>query len=62
MAAMAQPEPSLFDEVDSATEKEADPRAEADVAEGRVISHAAMKSWLLSWGTPDELPPPEIGD
>jgi len=59
---MARLEPSLFDEVDNAAEKEADARAEADVAAGRVISHGAMKAWLLSWGKPDELPPPEIGD
>ena len=31
---------------------------EADIAAGRVISHQAMKAWLLSWGTADELPPP----
>jgi predicted transcriptional regulator len=56
---MAIPEPSLFDEIDD--QAEADARAEADIAEGRVISHEAMKAWLLSWGTPDELPPPEVG-
>lgn len=26
---------------------------------GEFISHEAMKTWLLSWGTENELPPPE---
>ncbi len=55
---MAVPEPSLFDDIDEA----ADARADADLEAGRVISHAAMKAWLLSWGTPDERPAPRIGD
>jgi predicted transcriptional regulator len=59
---MAKPEPALFDEVDEAAEAAADARAEADVAAGRVVSHEAMKAWLLSWGKPDELPPPANGD
>jgi hypothetical protein len=33
--------------------------AEADVASGRVVSHDTVRRWLLSWGTPEELPPPE---
>lgn len=28
-------------------------------AEDGLISHEAMKAWLLSWGTDNELPPPE---
>lgn len=28
-------------------------------ADSGVISHQAMKAWLLSWGTDNELPPPE---
>ena len=59
---MLDSEPSIFDEVDQAFEDAADAEAEADIAAGRVISHEAMKAWLLSWGTPNELPPPEIGD
>jgi predicted transcriptional regulator len=59
---MAKPEPALFDQVDEAREAEADARAEADVEAGRVISNEAMKAWLLSWGTPNELPPPADGD
>jgi predicted transcriptional regulator len=56
------PEPSLFDEVDQAAEDAADAEGIADFEAGRVISHEAMKRWLLSWGTPDELPPPNVGD
>jgi predicted transcriptional regulator len=55
---IAIPQPSLFDEIDDQAEAEAD----ADVAEGRVVGHPAMKARLLSWGTPDELPPPDVGD
>lgn len=39
--------------------REAIAEARADVAAGRVISHAAMRPWLLSWETDKELPPPE---
>jgi predicted transcriptional regulator len=59
---MSKPEPSLFDEIDNDAEAAADARAEADIAAGRVISHDAMKRWLLSWGTPNELPPPRCGE
>ena len=34
----------------------------ADLDAGRIISHEAMKAWLLSWGTAGELPSPSIGD
>ncbi len=61
-AAHSEREPSIFDEVDEETERLADERAEADIAAGRVISHEAMKKWLLSWGTPNELPPPKCGE
>jgi predicted transcriptional regulator len=62
MVLSMKPEPSLFDDVDDAAEEAADARAEADIAAGRVISHDAVKAWLLSWGTPDELPQPQVGD
>jgi len=26
---------------------------------GRLIPHEEMRRWLLSWGTEDELPPPQ---
>jgi RHH-type transcriptional regulator, rel operon repressor / antitoxin RelB len=32
--------------------------AEADQS-GEWISHEAMEKWLMSWGTENELPPPE---
>jgi predicted transcriptional regulator len=59
---MSKPEPSLFDEIDDEAEAAADARAEADIAAGRVISHDAMKHWLLSWGTPEESPAPKCGE
>lgn len=59
---MSKPEPSLLDEIDDDAEAAADARAEADIAAGRVISHEAMKRWLLSWGAPNELPPPKCGE
>ena len=43
---------------DAATEADTDARAEADVAAGRVVSHAKVVEWLRSWGKPDELPCP----
>lgn len=30
-----------------------------DIREGRVIDHEKVRAWLLSWGTDNELPPPE---
>lgn len=55
-------EKSLFDENDPAAELAADARAEADVREGRLISHAAVRRWLASWGSDKPLPRPHIGD
>jgi predicted transcriptional regulator len=48
--------------LDEEAEAAADAEAEADVAAGRLISHRAIKAWVLSWGTENELPPPEVGD
>ena len=58
------PEPAIFeDESESAAADEAAiAEGLADIEAGRVISHQAVKRWLLSWGTPDELPPPKVGD
>ena len=56
---MANAEPSLFDD---AAEQRALEEAERAIAEGRTISHAAVRRWLLSWDTPDELPPPKCGE
>ncbi len=59
---MSQIETSIFDEIDTDADAVADAEGLADIDAGRTISHEAMKAWLLSWGTPDELPPPRIGD
>ena len=53
---------SIFDFEDEAASEAAMREGEADADAGRVISHEAMKAWLLSWGKPDELPPPQVGD
>ena len=44
-------------EFDAATE-----RGLADIEAGRVISHEAVKRWLMSWGTDNPLPPPKCGE
>ena len=31
----------------------------ADADAGHTISHETVRRWLLSWGTENELPPPE---
>jgi predicted transcriptional regulator len=58
---MAHPEPFLFEQIDRDAEDRALEQAVADIAAGRVVSHQAMLRWLRSWGTQDELPPPECG-
>ena len=40
----------------------ADVEAMADFKAGRVISHQVMLDWILSWGTADERPSPQVGD
>ncbi len=68
---MAQPDPipaedvdypDIFDEPDDEADELATQRGEADADAGRVISHEAVKRWLMSWGTPNELPPPKCGE
>jgi predicted transcriptional regulator len=56
------PEISVFEQADAAAEEKALAEAEAQIAAGKFISHEAMRRWLLSWGTPDELPPPKCGE
>jgi len=34
-------------------------RADGQFRAGHYIKHEDMKSWLLSWGTDHELPPPK---
>ena len=53
--------PSLYD-TDGPAEAEADARAEADIAAGRLISHAAVVAWLKSWGSDKPLDRPQVGD
>ena len=53
-------ENSLFDSTDP--REEADARAEADVAAGRLIGHDAVKRWIASWGTAKPLRRPHVGD
>jgi predicted transcriptional regulator len=53
-------EPSIFEEADAA-DAAADAEGVADLDAGRVVPHERMKAWLLSWGKPDELPPPTEG-
>lgn len=57
-----EPRKTLFDAIDPAAEAAADARADADVREGRLISHAAVKRWIASWGSAKPLPRPKIGD
>jgi len=56
------PDVSGFEPTDDATEDRALAAAEAEIAAGKVISHGAVRRWLLSWGTPNELPPPKCGE
>ena len=51
-------EASLFDEVDEAADREAEARADADVAAGRVVPNARVIDWLKTWGTHDRAPTP----
>jgi predicted transcriptional regulator len=51
-----------FDASNAEAEAEAEARAEADVRAGRLISHSAVRRWLLSWGIPNSLPRPRVGD
>ena len=31
------------------------------VAQGKIVSGEAVHAWLRSWGSVDELPPPQVG-
>jgi predicted transcriptional regulator len=56
------PEPSIFDETDEAADARAWQEGEADADAGRVVPHDAVVRWLQSWGTPDELLPPQCAE
>ena len=59
-------EPGVFDfEEISANDAELDAatlRGLADIEAGRVVSHEAVKRWMLSWGTDNPLPRPKWGE
>lgn len=55
---MAEPELDIFDEVEDEAERLAEAEADADMAAGRVVPHEQVREWLLSLGTPDQLPTP----
>ncbi len=38
----------------------ADAEAVADYEAGRFVDHETVRAWILSWGTPVELPRPKI--
>jgi predicted transcriptional regulator len=57
-----QEEPAVFVLEEAVDLTAADRRAMADIEAGRFISHDAVMRWVASWGTDDELPPPECGE
>ncbi len=59
---MVDRERSIFDDLaesDPEAEARREAEANADIAAGRVVPHAQVGKWLLTWGTPDETPMPE---
>ena len=56
MATTSVDPPILTD--DEAEEARLDAQAIADAEAGRVVPHEDVVAWLLSWGTPEELPRP----
>lgn len=55
-------EKSLLDRSDPAAEAAADARADADVHEGRLIGHDAVRNWLASWAAGAPILRPRVGD
>ena len=49
-------------EAEAAYDEAADAEAMAEYEADRFVSHEAVRDWILSWGTPDERPRPEVGD
>lgn len=54
-------EKTLFEVSDSEAEAAADALAEADVAAGRLVSHASVRRWLASWSSGAPRPRPKSG-
>jgi predicted transcriptional regulator len=48
--------------IDQAAVDAADAEGLADLEAGRTISWQAVERWLLSWGTDNRLPAPNVGD
>jgi predicted transcriptional regulator len=55
-------EPGVFDVEDEAAIEAATLRGLADIEAGRVVSHEAVKRWLLSLSTDKPLPRPKCGE
>jgi hypothetical protein len=55
---MAEPLPKPLPE-DSKALEEAVEAARKSLAEGRGVPYEDVRRWLLSWGSDQELPPPE---
>ena len=55
-------EPVVFDVEDEAGIEAATLHGLADIEAGRVISHKAVKRWLLSLSTDNPLPRPKCGE
>jgi predicted transcriptional regulator len=61
VTAMIEREPSAFI-LDAEAERRADEEGLRAYETGRVVSHQAVREWLLSWGTADERPRPKAGE
>jgi predicted transcriptional regulator len=57
-----QEEPAVFILEEEVELTDAERQAMADIDAGRFISHEAVMRWVASWGTDNELPPPECGE
>ncbi|MBO9708712.1 MAG: antitoxin [Caulobacter sp.] len=55
---MAEPEHTIFDDIDDEADRLAEAAADADVEAGRVVPHARVREWLKTLGTPDQQPAP----
>ena len=55
-------QPTAFDLEDEAADEAATLRGLADIEAGRVVSHEAVRRWLLSLSTDNPLPRPKCGE
>ena len=55
-------ESGVFDFADEAADEASTLRGLADFEAGRVVSHEAVKRWLLSLSTDNPLPRPKCGE